>query len=115
MKLLLSLLMCVSLSVSFAQTQSTNTVLFAQCMIDVEEGQMRSLETDLRSNPYVKLVRLDNASKTMFLLTKNIDQLSEDDLKSWFGVFSSQASCVSIGVYGVDSMLDYPLTNCPEE
>jgi hypothetical protein len=105
------------LSVSFfGFTQSSNvsnTILFGQCMIEVQNQEdMKTLETQLKENPYIKVVRLDYTTQRAFVLTKNIETLSEVDFKSWFSQYSSLVRCVQIGVYGVDEIDVYPFENC---
>lgn len=98
----------------YSQTaESQSTTLFGQCMVEVQnQEEMKTLENQLKLNPYVKVVRLDYNTQRAFILTKNIESLSEVDFKSWFSQYSSNVRCVQIGVYGVDEIDVYPFENC---
>lgn len=90
-----------------------STTLFGQCMIEVQNHEdMKTLENQLKTNPYVKVVRLDYTTQRAFILTKNIESLTEVDFKSWFSQYSSYVRCVQIGVYGVDTIATFPFENC---
>lgn len=94
-------------------SEVTSTTLFGQCMIEVQnQDDMKTLENQLKTNPYVKVVRLDYTTQRAFILTKNIESLSDVDFKSWFSQYSSYVRCVQIGVYGVDEIDVYPFENC---
>jgi hypothetical protein len=96
-----------------SQTPQNETTLFAQCMIDIEnESEIRALEIEIRNNPYVKIVRVDFYSKRVFLLTKGIEQLTEQNFTSWFSQYSNKVRCVQIGVHGVDIVKPYPFEGC---
>lgn len=86
---------------------------FAQCMLSIEdETEFRTLEENLRANPNVSIVRLDWYSKRAFLLTKEINTFSESDFSAWLGEYADDASCIQVGVHGVDQVNPYPFTNC---
>ncbi|MGB0914823.1 MAG: hypothetical protein ACPGVI_02075 [Crocinitomicaceae bacterium] len=116
MKLLITLLTVLCIGSSYAQTQGqtyTNTRLFAQCMFDIsDKNQMLDLQTEIRNNPNIEMVRLDYNTQRALIITANLEELSELDFVSWFGTHSSTVYCVQIGVYGVDVMNPYPFTNC---
>lgn len=86
---------------------------FAQCMLAIEDETLfRSLEETLRNNPHVAVVRLDWYSKRAFLLTKELNSFSETDFSTWLGEFADEASCIQVGLHGVDQINPYPFTNC---
>lgn len=117
MKIVLSLILIISLYGIQAQTtiESNNSVLFAQCLFSIEsQDEMLALEQDMRNNPYVSVVRLDWHTQRAFILTKNIDALSNADLVSWFGSFANTITCIQIGTYGTDKVNPYPFTNCKD-
>lgn len=100
---------------SLQSTGNQNT-LFAQGMIDMNDAQeFRQMESNLKGNPYVKIARVDEFSNRFFLLTKDIAQLSEEDLRSWFGGNASQIRCIQIGVYGIDAVETFPFANCQNQ
>lgn len=105
-------LFCSFFGISQSSPASTTT-LFGQCMVEVQNQEdIKSLEDQLRLNPYVKVVRIDYTTQRAFILTKNIESLTEIDFKSWFNQYSSFVKCVQIGVYGVDEIDLYPFENC---
>lgn len=86
---------------------------FAQCMLSIEdETAFRTLEENLRANPNVSIVRLDWYSKRAFLLTKELTAFSQSDFTAWLGEYADDASCIQVGVHGVDQVNPYPFTNC---
>jgi len=115
MKLLTSIVMVFTLSLSFGQQGNTQPAadLFAQGMINITSDQeMIDLEQEMRLNPNAQVVRLDRTSHRFFILTYNVSTLTEQDLLSWFGSYSSNVSCIQIGVHGVDAVDPFPFTNC---
>jgi hypothetical protein len=97
----------------FSQTAPNETTLFAQCMIDIDnESEIKALEIEIKKNPYVQIVRVDFYSKRVFLLTKGIEQLTEQNLISWFSQYSDKVRCVQIGVHGVDIVKPFPFEGC---
>jgi hypothetical protein len=110
--LVLLLFLCIS-SVSSAQSTPQETTMFGQCMIEITSAtEMAALETEMRSNPYVKVVRLDYNSQRAFLLTKGIDQLTEDQFISWFNAYGDKVRCIQVGTYGVDALKPFPFEGC---
>ena len=100
-------------SVSFGQNQTTNTVLFAQCMFEIEDrNAMNGLSDNIASNPYIEMVRLDHNTQRALIFTHNLDTLSDEEFRSWFGEYSTTVYCIQIGVKGIDSLNPYPFTNC---
>ena len=114
MKRIIKLIFVFSL-VSFCAVsqQSTEKVFFAQGMLQIEsKTTMDSLQTVLRNEPFMKVVRLDWYSKRIFILTQGLDSLSLTMFESWFGQYATQLFCIQIGEYGVDAMNPYPFANC---
>lgn len=100
---------------TFAQTENTETTLFAQCLIEMNSvEEMRALETEMRLNPYVKVARLDYSTQRAFILTKNLDELSETNFTSWFNEYSAKVRCIQIGRHGVDKVNPYPFEGCTQ-
>jgi len=108
-------LICI-LGLSFAgisQTAPESPHYFAQCMLDIpDETEFSNLETELRANPYVQVVRLDKVTRRAFVLTKDIAFFSQEQFIAWLGDRSAQATCIQIGLHGVDQVEPYPFTNC---
>ena len=115
MRLFLSVIMVLSLSVSYGQlaNQQTSSDLFAQGMINISSDQeMIDLEQEMRFHSNIQIVRLDRNSHRFFILTTNISSLTYNELISWFGEYSDNISCVQIGVHGIDTVNPFPFTNC---
>lgn len=97
---------------TFGQNQS-QTVLFAQCHFSIPVLEdMLILEEDMRSHPNARLVRLDFNTQRAFILTKGLEDLTKDELASWFVEFNETISCVQIGIKGIDQIDKYPFENC---
>jgi hypothetical protein len=107
------------ISVSFAKAQNLATeevTLFAQCMIELQDqNEMIALEAEMRQNPSIKVVRLDYFSQRAFILTKDIDQLSEEQFMSWFNSSSDKVRCIQIGTYGIDTIKPFPFQDCVKQ
>ncbi len=110
----LLLLVCL-VFVSFASKAQTTEgpKYFAQCMLDIDDQTtFQNLESELRLNPYVQVVRLDWISKRAFLLTKDLSSFSIEQFRSWLGEHATNASCIQVGLHGTDPVNPYPFTNC---
>jgi hypothetical protein len=95
--------------------QQDDLVLFAQCVFIIQdETMLRSAESEIREHPNVKMVRLDQNTQRAFILTKDLQQLSEQELRSWFGEYSESVKCIQIGVYGLEKIDHYPFENCEQ-
>lgn len=98
------------------QTAENQVTLFGQCMIAIDsQEEMKSLEALMRENPHLKIVRLDHPTQRAFILTKGIDQLNEEEFKSWFGEYAEKIWCVQIGRHGVDAIKPYPFEGCGQK
>jgi hypothetical protein len=97
-----------------SQTLATSEVtLFGQCMIELEDqNEATTLETEMRNNPNIKIVRLDYNSQRAFILTKDIDQLTEEQFTSWFMEYDSKVRCIQVGRYGIDAIKPFPFEGC---
>jgi len=105
----------IGLTVS-AQTNVSQVNLFGQCMIEIATAEeMKTLELEMKSNPYIKVVRLDYNTQRAFILTKGIDQLSEDQFTSWFSNYANKVRCIQIGRHGIDQVKPYPFEGCGKE
>lgn len=101
------------IATGFGYSQQSNAVYFGQCMIDIESTEeMRQLETSMRQNPYVKVVRLDVPTKRAFILTNTMDGLTEEQFVSWFNEYSDNVRCIQIGLHGVDMVKPFPFEGC---
>jgi hypothetical protein len=99
-----------------AQTIESQVNLFGQCMIEIATAEeMKTLELEMKSNPYIKVVRLDYNTQRAFILTKGIDQLSEDQFSSWFSNYANKVRCIQIGRHGIDQVKPYPFEGCGKE
>ncbi len=112
------LLLSVALLVTFTAftqewEQAEQRNFFAQGMLDIPKAEMIALQDEMRLHPNLEVVRLDHNSNRFFLLIRNLSELTEDDLLSWFGHYSTYVKCVQIGVHGVDVVHAFPFVNCP--
>jgi nitrate/TMAO reductase-like tetraheme cytochrome c subunit len=95
--------------------QTSSPTFFAQCMVNLNDpNDLTTLENQLRSIPYVSVVRVDIPTHRLFLITKNISTFTSTEFVSWMGTYSSSYSCLQIGLHGVDPVNPYPFTNCSE-
>lgn len=112
-KVIFTLLLLIGAINIHAQSTNSEVVMFGQCMIDIQsEEEMSKLEAEIRLNPYVKVVRLDHYSKRVFILTKNLDELTAEQFSSWFNAYSDKVRCIQIGRHGVDVVKPFPFEGC---
>lgn len=96
-------------------SQTNTPAFFAQCMVNLNnQTDLITLENQLRSIPYVSVVRVDIPTHRLFLVTKDISTFTATEFASWMGAYSSSYSCLQIGLQGVDPINRYPFTNCSE-
>lgn len=115
--LLFVFVLLFSTAYSWSQ-QTTNittneTHYFAQCLLQIDDQAVfQQLEADLRLHPNAQVVRLDWNTKRLFLLTKDLQSFDEASFVSWLGMHATQATCIQVGLHGVDPINRYPFTNC---
>ena len=103
-----------SIHLGYSQTPQ-EPKFFAQCMLVLNaHEEAEQLTLDLRENPYVEIARVDWPTKRVFILTKNTSNFTEADFISWLGTFASSASCIQVGLHGIDVVQPYPFVNCNE-
>ncbi len=115
MKKLLLLFALILSGIAYSQVsqQASETHLFAQGIFDLQsEDEMRDLQSEMQQNPNIEVVRLDHHSGRFFILTRNINTLTEAELRSWFGSYGTLPGCIQIGVHGVDMVKPFPFTDC---
>jgi hypothetical protein len=115
--LLFVFVMLFSAAFSWSQqpaiTTTNETHFFAQCLLQIDDQAVfQQLETDLRLHPNAQVVRLDWNTKRVFLLTKDLLSFDEASFLSWLGTYATQATCIQVGLHGVDPINRYPFTNC---
>lgn len=117
MKLFLPLLFVSLIGLfSSAQEQTSGASFFGQCMLNIEsDDEIRQLETEMRQNPYLKVVRLDLHTRRAFVLTNSLSSLTEEEFASWFNQHSESLFCIQIGRFGVDQMKPFPFTDCEDK
>jgi hypothetical protein len=94
-------------------SNSTAVSYFAQAMYNYTTDEaLMVLESNLKTNPYVKLIRLDKNSKTLFLITKDVNEFDLSILEAWLTTEHESVSCVHIGIYGLDELKNYPNEAC---
>lgn len=110
------ILASIFFTTSFLHSQNLATqevTLFGQCMIELQDqSEMLALETEMRANPNIKIVRLDYYSQRAFILTKDMDQLTEEQFTSWFNASSDKVRCIQVGRYGIDAIKPFPFQDC---
>jgi hypothetical protein len=114
MKKIFFTLMLLILSLSLkAQEAAAPVTFFGQCMVQMSnEAEASAVEAQMRTNPNIRIVRLDFGAQRGFLLTQGIEQLTEAQFASWFLQYQDKLSCIQIGVDGVDERKPFPFTDC---
>jgi hypothetical protein len=116
MKFVLIAFFMAFMHVSFAQPQvitANVTPFFVQGLFpDMNDENVRVLETEIRQMDYVQLARLDIHTKRFFIITKDISQFDELTVRSWFSKIGDELECIQIGVQGIDSVNPFPFVNC---
>jgi len=91
--------------------ENNKYVYFAQGLFSIPESEISSIEEHLRNLPFLKVVRLDQYSKRFFILTENVESVTEDDLRSWFLNYGDKLKIVQIGLHGYDIVESFPFAN----
>jgi hypothetical protein len=101
---------------AMSQEQPMSSMFFGQCMIDIEtDEEIRQLEIEMRQNPYIKVARLDINTKRAFIVTNNMESLTEEEFTSWFNSYSDKVRCIQVGRHGVDVIKPYPFEGCTKD
>ena len=111
MKALLTSVIILICGLSFAQDQVTYNY-FAQGMFEAEAEDMIQLQDEMRSMAELQVVRLDHNSNRFFILTNDLESLTELEMLSWFGEYAEYVRCVQIGRHGYDIVNPYPFEGC---
>jgi hypothetical protein len=93
--------------------QQAESLFFGQCLVEVEGHEAaRQLEADMRTNPLIRVVRIDYSTQRAFVLTNPTESLTEEQFTSWFSEYSSKTRCIQVGKQGVDLVLPFPFEDC---
>lgn len=112
MKKLVFLLFAIIISVKL-NAQETESLFFGQCMVEVQDQEAaRQLESDMRTNPMIRVVRIDYTTQRAFILTNTTESLTEEQFVSWFSEYSDRTRCIQVGKHGVDLVKPYPFEGC---
>lgn len=112
-KLFFILILLISSTSLKAQNTANPVTYFGQCMVQMSnEAEASAVEAQMRTNPNIRVIRLDFAAQRAFLLTQGIEQLTEAQFASWFLQYQDKLSCIQIGVDGVDERKPFPFTDC---
>lgn len=89
---------------------------FAQGMVNIDNPDtILELQSEMRSIDFLEVVRIDRTSKRFFLLISDMQSVSEDQVRSWFGEFGNDIYCIQVGIHGVDKINSFPFSNCGEK
>jgi hypothetical protein len=112
----LGLIFFLLLGAAYVKAQSQPiqpSTFFGQCMIEISTAEeMAQLQATMKENPYIKIVRLDYNTQRAFILTQNVESLTEDNLVSWFNEYADKVRCVQVGQHGVDIIKPFPFEGC---
>ncbi|WP_343636955.1 hypothetical protein [Fluviicola sp.] len=102
-------------SAQSSASQANTPSFFAQCLVNVgNQNELTTLENQLRTIPYVKVVRVDIPTSRLFLTTKDLSSFTATEFSSWMGTYATSYSCLQIGLHGVDPVNPFPFTNCQD-
>jgi hypothetical protein len=71
-----------------------------------------SIETGIRKNQTIKVIRIDASNGQVFILTKEQENFTKQDFLKLFGQHVEKVSCLFIGVYGKDKTQEFPFSDC---
>lgn len=87
--------------------------LFVQVVLgDTDESTYAEIESNLRNNPYVFMVRLDRTTNGLFVVTKDISSINRNTFESWMGGYESTIQCYRQGIHGVHEVLAFNENFC---
>ena len=100
----------------FASSQElvdNNENFFIQIMLEESsEDVYQLLETELQSNPFVRIIRLDRHSKGLLIGTHNLSNLDRSTFESWISNYHNKIECYYQGIHGVDTMYAFDEQFC---
>lgn len=100
----------------FSQEQALKPQFFIQTKLDANltEVQINELKVDLSQNPNVFMVRIDEFSHTLYLITVEMDALNESVFKGWIAHQEQIYSCYYQGIHRIDSFKPFDDKFCED-
>jgi hypothetical protein len=94
----------------FAQNDNP---FFCQAQFNSKDKNLiSSIESEIRKNSGIKVIRIDPSSGQVFILTKDQENWTKQDFLSLFGQYAQKVSCLSIGIHGKDKTKEFPFLDC---
>lgn len=93
-------------------TESQEKFFVQVVLVDSENSIFTEIETELRNNPYVYMVRFDKITNGLFVVTKDIQVLTRLVFESWMGDHESLIKCYRDGIHGTDTVLPFNSNFC---
>jgi hypothetical protein len=91
----------------------SNKTFFGQAQFNITDKVVTSsIETEIRKNNSIQLIRIDASNGQVFILTNEQESWTKQDFLSLFGHFAEKLSCLSIGIHGKDKTKEYPFSDC---
>ncbi len=98
---------------SFAQTVADSPKNFAVFGFDANhQSELHELETLLKANADIEMVRVDFNRNTVFIVGKENVSLNEMSLSVYCGPFTNLARCKQFGLLNIDAIDFEALLNC---
>ena len=107
--ILLFIILIVGAVYSNAQTSQPNPVRhFAQAMMQNLQPQDANLMVaDLQSNPNVLMVRYDELTNGLLVVTNEMSSFDQSVFNSWLTIYASNVVCYRDGIQGIDTHLAF--------
>ena len=95
------------------EAANTDVKFFAQVMLnDATEQEFASLEADLKTNPYVFMVRLDRITNGLFIITQDVATFDQSVFNGWIGERTHLIECYRDGIHGMAEILPFNSNFC---
>tara|TARA_B100001059_G_scaffold17013_1_gene14000 strand:+ start:744 stop:1082 length:339 start_codon:yes stop_codon:yes gene_type:complete len=86
---------------------------FAQGKFNSKDTELiDSVEQAIKNKAGIYMVRIDASNGNILIFTSLLPFLTEDEFKSFFGMYSHLISCPFIGIVRQDAIRTFPFEDC---
>jgi hypothetical protein len=109
----IALVFCLNVVSQELNLTTNQDRFFIQIILEVENDSIYSeIESGLRTNPYVFMVRLDKITNGLFIVTEGVNQINRNIVNGWLGEHDSSIRCYRQGIHGVHEVLPFDNNFC---
>lgn len=107
--ILLIIFLVTSVMYTGAQTNQSSSVRhFAQAMMqNLQPQDVDLMVTELKNNPNVLMVRYDELTNGLLVVTNEMTSFDQTMFNSWLTTYSGNVVCYRDGIQGIDTHLAF--------